>query len=421
MKTKNLLIAVLLLIGTVKMYATDLCVAENGTGGCYSTITDAINAASNGDRIIINPKAGNAPYAENLTITKTLQFLCNVEGGQYTVSGNITITPAVNRVIVIIGMNNLLGNVTTTGASPVGVRCKVSLMNCNFGNGYIDFDYDNFDITIASCVFSDSYIQIRYGRIIGNDITSITNSTWQAAYHCSVYVGTDATATNDSIVIVGNKVNNNLSTAWTYPCAIYVTTTNQFDYIENNLVILQGGSYPAGIFVSSAKNSTVGRNSIINNTITAPTSNVNYGAIQVYNNPINAYFDVLNNLILAQSGSGVGVSAANGPINVSYNFMNNPLVFIGVTDDGTNNLSSNTTLDVNNRPNSGSDAINGGSPDEAYYDINLTRNDAGAFGGSFTLDNFYPVTGAARVYYVRAPRKVTLGSTLNVKGDAFDR
>ncbi len=229
MKIKNLLIAgSLLLITTAKMNAADLCVAENGTGGCYSTITDAINAATNGDRIIINPKAGGAPYAENLSVTKTLQFLCNVEGGQYAVSGNIVITPAIGRTITFIGMNNLAGNVTATGSSPVGARCKVSIMNCNFANGFINLDWDYFDVSVVSCVFNDGCIQFRYGKAIGNDITTINNYYAPVSYfRTSIYVGTDVVPTNDSIWIVGNKIMNNNPSSY-FNNGIFASSTSQF-------------------------------------------------------------------------------------------------------------------------------------------------------------------------------------------------
>ncbi len=293
-------------------------------------------------------------------------------------------------------------------------------MNCNFVTGYVDLDFDNFDVTVASCVFNDGYVKMRYGRVIGNDITTVNNYyTPSSYYRTSIYVGTDVTPTNDSISIVGNKISNNNPSSY-YNNGIYGSTTSQYYYIENNYITTSENYYLFGISIISSKNSSLGRNSIINNTVSGPLVTYFHG-IEEVSSSANAYFDILNNLLLAQAGSGINVSSSGGPLQVSYNLMNNPLTFSGITDDGTNNLSSNTTLDLTGHPNGGTDAINGGSPDEAYYDINLTRNDAGAFGGSFTLDNFYPVTGAARVYFVRAPRKVTLGSTLNVKGDAFDR
>mgnify|MGYP002479593447 CR=1 FL=1 len=42
--------------------AADLYVRDLGAGGAYSSISAAITAATNGDRIIIRPKAGSLPY-----------------------------------------------------------------------------------------------------------------------------------------------------------------------------------------------------------------------------------------------------------------------------------------------------------------------------------------------------------------------
>jgi len=413
-------------------FATDLCVAENGAGGCYSTITAAINAAVDGDRIIIAPKAGNAAYAENLTVTKSLQFLCNTEGGQYALTGNITITPAVGRSITFIGMNNLQGSISASGSSPAGVRCQVSIMNCNFGNGSVNFDYDNFDVKVVSCVFIDGSVALRYGNVIGNDITSVVNyyqvHYYSSFYWCaSIYIGTDATPTNDSILVVGNKITyNGAASVYMYGDGIASLTTNQFFYISNNYITtttLVSSNYPIPLYINSAKNSSLGRNTILNNTVNFQTPTLSSGAIYLSGIPTNAYTDVYNNLLLSGQSGGYGIynSSSTGPIAVSYNFMSSVLPLNGVVNDGTNNLTSNTTLNVSGKPNSGSDAINGGSLDEAYYDINLTRNDAGAYGGSFTLDNFFPVTGSARVYFISAPRKVLSGGTLNVQGGSFDR
>ena len=142
----------------------------------------------------------------------------------------------------------------------------------------------------------------------------------------------------------------------------------------------------------------------MNNTISTPsTSGYYFTGIYLAATQANTYVDVINNLILAPNMTSVGVgilgSSNSGVIGISYNLMSSPLTISGLASDPNNNLTSNTTLDFNYIPNTGSDAINGGSPDFSYYDINLTVNDAGAYGGSFTLDNFFPQTGGARVYY----------------------
>ena len=380
--------------------ATDLCVNENGNGGCYTTITAAHAAAVNGDRILITPKAGNAPYTENLTITKSLQFICATEASQYTVQGTFSIAPAVGRTVTIIGMRNLQGGVAGTTDGPSGARTKVNLMNCNFLLGDVAFDYNNYDLSLVSSVIGAGSVTFRFGEIIGNEITGTASL---------VRVTVDGTATNDTILVIGNK----LTAGGTY--AIHYTSTSQFFSMQNNYIKTNS----TGLYLEGSKNSALGRNTISNNTFTTDAA-FGYGMQLVYI-PANAIFDVLNNLFLSTTGTAMYGYGNNGLIGISYNVISSPLTITTLTYDVNNNLTSNTTLDVNGRPNAGSDAINGGSPDFSYYDINLTVNDAGAYGGSFTLDNFFPQTGGARVYYVQAPRRVNVGSAIDIKAETFDR
>lgn len=178
MKTKNLLLSVLTgLLFSANSYAADLCVNEAGSGGCYSSITAALAAANDGDRILIQPKTGNAPYVENLNINKSVQLLSNQEGVKWSLTGNITITPAVGRSVSILHMYNTTGNIVASGNSPVGARCKVNIMDCDLANGYINFNYDYFDVNIVSSIIQDGYVALRYGNVIGNSISASTNST----------------------------------------------------------------------------------------------------------------------------------------------------------------------------------------------------------------------------------------------------
>jgi hypothetical protein len=401
-KSLQLSLALLTLVFSFTASATDLCVNENGNGGCYTTITAAAAAATNGDRILITPKAGNAPYVENVTVTKSLQFLCATEASQYSVQGNFSIVPAIGRTVTIIGMINLQGSVSGSTDGPTGARTKVSIMNCNFVNGSVAFDFNNFDVVVASNVFAAGNVTIRFGRVIGNDITATTNA---------VRIYPDGTATNDTILVIGNKL------TLTGGYGVYSSTTSQFFSVLNNLIRTNYG----GISVDAWKNSSLGRNTIINNTIVSEVNT--YMCLSLYYSPANSVTDILNNLILAPSSSyGAMYGGSNsGLIGIYYNVISSPLNIQFLTADGTNNLTSNTTLDVNGRPNTGTDAINGGSPDYSYYDINLTVNDAGAYGGSFTLDNFFPQTGGARIYYVQAPRRVNVGTAIDIKAETFDR
>jgi hypothetical protein len=424
-KSLQLSLAFLALAFSFTASATDLCVNENGNGGCYTTISAAVAAATNGDRILITPKAGGAPYVENVTVNKTLQFLCATEAGQYTVQGNFTIVPIAGRAVTIIGMNNLQGNILATTDSPSGARTKVNILGSTLADGYVNFDYNNFDVNVSSNVFSKGYVAIRYGKILGNEITTQTSGYYSGGNYASVYIGNDATATNDSIFIVGNKIFAH--SAGSNSSAVRTNSGSQFYYIVNNLLVCNNNYYTYGLMLDGSwKSSTLGRNTIQNNTFS--TNNVTgvyvYG-FYIASTPANAYVDVINNLILAPNvtsgGYGIYGYVNSGVIGVSYNIISSPLAITALTYDPNNNLTSNTTLDVNYRPNTGTDAINGGSSDYSYYDINLTVNDAGAYGGSFTLDNFFPQTGGARVYFVQAPRRVSVGTAIDIKAETFDR
>jgi len=417
LKSRFYLLALMSLGLVAKSFAADLLVAENGAGGAYATITDAITAAKDGDRIFVTPKSGGSPYGENIAIIKSLQFLSNKEGEKFVVNGSITITPSVGMTVTFLGMKDLSGDITTTGASPAGARTEVKVVNCELTSGSVKFDYDNFNVQVVSSVIN-GYVNLRYGKVIGNSITSPTSKGY------SIGVTTDAASTNDTIMIIGNKISQTYEYYYAYDL-IRWNSSSQYFSIQNNFLSIGGASYYAvyGIEIYTTKQSSTGRNQITNNTIYSLKGNT---AIHLFSVLSNSFVDLTNNLILGTATtkitSGITIGTNAGVISNSYAFFGNvttPLT--GITDDGTNNLNSNATIDNDGKLAALSDAIDGGNPDSTYYDINLTRNDVGAYGGSFTLDNFFPITGSARVYFIQAPRRVIIGNTINVKAEAFDR
>jgi hypothetical protein len=429
MKTKNLLLnTIACVFFSSNLFAADLCVNEAGSGGCYSTITAALTAANDGDRILIQPKTGNAPYVENLTINKSVQLLSNQEGVMWSLAGNITVTPAVGRTIAIMHMQNTGGNITASGHSPIGTRCKVNIMNCELMNGNINFDYNYFDVNVISNVLSDGYVALRYGNVIGNNITAstYTNMYYPTPYNHRIllYYSTDASATNDTLYIVGNILKIE-STVSTYYNNITINSNAQYFYISNNyLTKLSTYSDCYGIRFYIHKTSTVGTNCIYNNTINNPNQNGStFYPIQIVSNT-SGVFDIKNNISYTPNlGGGYNVYSftATPTVGFSYNF-GAPGTLSGIVNNGTNNLNSNSSINyTTGQLNAGSDGINGGYPDLTFYDLDLTVNDVGAYGGSFSLTNFHPITGAARVYFVKAPRTVLQSGTLNIKAESFDR
>lgn len=393
-----------------RLFSTDLVVAPGGTGGSYATLGAAIAAASAGDRIIVYPQPNNAAYSETaLTITKSLQILSANEGAFYTIDApSITITPSTaNATITIIGMKLITGGIATGAASPAGARTNINLMNDSIKVGAVSITHDNYNLT-AAANYIDNGVTFKYGKLLGNAISSI------------VTVNNDASTNNvgDTTLIIGNRINyyTSVNTG-----GINWNSTSQFFNFQNNFII---ASYPSnntnvGIIVGTSRAGNAATNMILNNTICKITYSL-YGAMSINVNA-TANVDLLNNLVVAPLYS-YGIAVGTGNFNTHYNYCTS---FSGFTNDGTNISPTSTTLNTTTGAitNPLSNAINGGTPDSAYADIDLTRNDAGCYGGSYTQDNFFPITANdwARVILVTAPRRVMVNSTINVKAIGFDK
>ncbi len=79
---------------TTSTFATDRVVSPSST---YNTISSAIAASGDGDRVLVT--SGN--YAENLALTKSISVLPLVEGTRYTVIGYAAVNmPAGGRLLL---------------------------------------------------------------------------------------------------------------------------------------------------------------------------------------------------------------------------------------------------------------------------------------------------------------------------------
>ncbi|MBK7762242.1 MAG: hypothetical protein IPI46_02580 [Bacteroidetes bacterium] len=397
-----------LLFVTQQIFAVDRLVVSGGAGGAYATLGAAIAAASANDRIIVTPHA--AAFTEGtLLINKSLQILSATEGGFYSIDGNINVAPATAGIsLTISGMRLLTGGIQSTIASPVGARSTINIIYDSLTTGSISFNHDNYNLICASNYIKGG-VTMRFGKVLGNVIPD------------QIIVNTDASVNNptDSVWIIGNKINfytpSNLG-------AITWNSTSQFFNIQNNFITL---SYPGhyvnyGIWSSNSKNSNAGTNTVFNNTIVKPTYILAYGI--VLTTGASSYTEVQNNLVMSTIYN-YAYYFNGGNFSVHYNYANN-FNITGITNDGTNGSAVNTTLNAEGlNTDVLSNTVNGGNPDAAFDDINLTRNDAGCYGGSFTLTNFMPITSTdwARVIMLTAPRRVMINGTININATGFDK
>lgn len=361
-----------LILLTFNLSAVDRVVQESGPSGTYNSIGDAVLAASNGDRIIINNRASNLPWTENITIDKSLTFLSAVNGERYKVQGNYIIERAAGREVIINGMDNNYGTITTLVGGTPSSRTKISILNSKV-SGIIDLDEQQLDVLIAST--RAEYVYISYGRVIGDSITE------------RLIIYNDSSNLGDTVYVIGNYIGNSSENN----TVLFIRDSSQVLYISNNLIKNRE---------SSSGNATIYFSQI-----------PRIGSILINNTVTNYYF-----------GPYTGYSVFNaGNIIVMNNILGG--TFNGSLVNCWYNQCSQTDLGVARGNKTSSSTVNSGNPSNLYLDTDLSRNDMGIYGGSYSFTNFHPIDNgkSSRVSFFKVPRLVNSGTTFNVEGIGFDK
>ncbi len=372
MKRKFQLLSALAIAASA--HATDRVVSPNGT---YNTISSAIAASSDGDRILVEP----ANYTEDLILSKSLSILCNQEGGRYTVNGALRLSAPSGKSILLSG-SRVLGGITTI--YPCTSRCDFRMVDsyasyCSLSDPYLFAEL--YRDTISTSAFCSA------GRIIGNKLPGTANGGGT--------IGISGTsALPDETWIIGN------ATGYLYNGAGINILTDAVFHVENNFIRSNPGGSGMTITRSAAPSAAI--STIINNTFYMPS-----GA-QV-TTIINSNFSHFN--LLVKNNAMIGFNATTNVDNswtqlVQSNNMLAPPSWIN-TSTG--------------QPSNGSPLINAGDPDPRYLDLDLTTNAVGCYGGSNSRENFTTPMGSAVVGFMLAPRVVSQGDAVNITVTGFDR
>ncbi len=259
------------------------------------------------------------------------------------------------------------------------------------------------------------HVYLTYGSVIGNSITTTNTSNTY-----SVYCSNTNTFQNDTVMIIGNKITN-----FTSNPGIYWSSNSSLCHIKNNYI--QHNYH--GIEIQNCAVSAY-YNFVFNNTLLAASTSSTIINMYISNVPSGSILEVMNNVLdVTSTGGRYGIYNAgsnNGQTDIYYNHVDpnhtSTTISTGFTFSGSNNVASSFSLMSDGHMNAGAPGIDGGNPGAPYYDLDLTVGDAGAYGGSMTLDNFFPqFNGSARVYMVHYPFNVRQGNTLNVKANSYDR
>ena len=381
-------------------FATDHVVQEGGATGTFASIGSAITTAVDGDRIIIHPKVGGNPWIENVIINKSLELISSQDGTMYKVQGDIEIIAQNGRKVTVIGAHLVSGNIKGITS---GNLTHVNILACQLDGGHIVFN-SSYNSTIVSNILLNGYINISKGDVIGNELL-VSN----------INISTSGIST-DTINVIANKVSK-------ITCN-YAGVIN----IINNLIY---NNVSQSDFYSIRFLSVPLSGKIVNNTIGTPastssnTSDLNYFIYDF--NIYGAYDNLLiqNNIFAGTTGSvtrpGLVSRLLNSTAASNYNYY-----YAVLSNQTISNNPFEITLTSNPINTTGvlilpTAAQNGANPAFEFYDLDLTVGDAGCYGGSYSIDNYFPITGSSRVFNIDMPFGIISGGTLNIKATGFDK
>ena len=404
MKSKIItLIAALFLLQGFS-FAADRIVLEGGVTPNYSSITSALVGIPANTRILVFPKSGGDAYIGNLTIPNVagVQILSAVDGQRFVVQGDISTGTAGNAVI---SGAETSGKIYLYGTGNRVIGCKVY--------GYIQsMLYSSLNYIDNDSVVNNGSIGMHRGRVSGCYVEGNITTDGSIA------------GLTDTTFIVGNHVR--ILNAGIFSMGVNCQGSNQTVCVANNFIEISGtnAGNGNGIRLFAIKSSASVRSACMNNTIW-DRSVTGFIVAGIAVDSASFSVDIENNVFL---GNHLGTksfqfyypsSDAGGGFR--YNYSNISLID-NFTPDGSNNLNANISINpLTGELLTGSDGVDGGNPGDAHRDIDLSRNDAGCYGGSFTRSNFTVAETGVRVLFMTAPRTVFTNTPFMISADGVDK
>jgi hypothetical protein len=408
------LLFILAMLNVSSLFAVDRFVdAAFGSGNgttMFPTITSAMAAATNGDRILI----ATGIYSEGaITISKSLSLIPQTPGAYVTYNGNITIAGAAGMKLYIVGFKMGIYGFSTsaiTGGS-ISNRASVSFVDCKMGDLTVNNDFYELNAIRTSVTNTTT---MRYGSFIAsktNDL-SITDET-------------GSNNTTDKIRLIADSIMNNFDMRAdnyclsVYNCLMknikfykwnYVTTpSNEFfnnDVMTGATWMLASSSVPGYNFKFSGNN-FLGTISFNSGATYSGYPYYTYGNVWDTTIDSGLQYSTSTSLFPAATSAGYFEWTYNGiDIPCSQPTASNPLVLTKVI--GT----AGTT-------------VNSGNPNHEFYDIDLTLGDRGRFGGPYTWNNYFPVSNPsgsrAFIFDLTIPADLFPGQNVDVKAKAYHR
>lgn len=392
---KNILLVTLFLIA-VNMFTVPqiICAAEIVVEPGISTLSNAIAAAAEGDVMILKDGIYTVPAGYSggsyydYIIDKTLTIRAESK----------SIQPILGVNIPTLGINiSYAAEVTFQGItflSPLhGGKFKV--IECQFAfTATTSQLVDAADVILIgnhfqpSDIYEYSYVQINGSEniVAGNTFTNVylnnTSSTsWTIGNSFEITSPNSSkaisTGGNTYCFIAGNRIQLNLTGP--YNGAI-ITGGSYKNLIAGNSIFLNVPD--ASLILGVSAGSSVGRADIVNNVI------YRSGVAPLSSN----YFPISNPGLGTISGNILVGHNATEMINAPYAKITNNICFSNQDACGTQ--SGITVVDpmfedlIDFRLAAGSPAIDAGPVDYVFSDLDRSRNDIGAYGGPWSIEQY---------------------------------
>ena len=389
-------------------FAADIYVNSSGAAGTYNSLSGAHQAANDGDRIIISTLL---TLIEDVTISKSVTITSAASGSLFVLDGTMTIEANANKEIRLIGAD-LDALSFTSGTATDSTACFFYLIDSQVSSN-ISTTISGLSFNMLYCDDTDLQVSFKYGSIIGSKISYFELNSGSGI------------AKNDTTKIIANRFTNT--------CNVY---NQDHNYLIANNYFTRSGNYQLDINYIKPLNS--GTNNIFNNTFINTSSYHIYGNNLIFQNNrdysnvnlFNNYFvhnGTYNNSNYNKHIGGNSLSSNNQPMilyNVFVsNYGSNGGVYWNTNLSNSNNnqavtFTGNTYSSSTGKVTAGV-GINEGNNGIQFYDIDMTRNDVGTYGGPFSWDNFHnTATGKARIFNLDVPSEVWMGQIPNLKADA---
>ena len=376
----------------------------NGTT-LFNSIASAVTASVNGDRILIVPGTYDEPA---LTLNKSLTLMGQTAGSTVNFNANITVAGFPGMKLQLLGFNLGIYNLNSsavTGGSATN-RAKVSLIECSMANLSLDNDYYEFNgvRTVVSTATT-----FRFGAFVASKTGTLTitdepgnNVAGQSIFICNDTITSTLWFQNDDSQarIYNNRLIDLRFIIWQSTSGLQNMVCNN-DFVNGAYIHMPwSGSIPRYNF-TYANNQFLGTIVFSTGFVCGDANNysgVGFGCLQT-----------------SASSSAFPNAAYQGLFEWIYNGVNLPCA----TPTAGQPLVLTRVIGPTGT------TANAGSPNNAYYDTDLTVNDRGRTGGPYSSLNYNPTLnpsgGKAFIIDLEMPSDLFPGQQLDIKAKGYHR